>query len=118
MLATFSDQLPADKYPQVTHSQHTLSASSGKQFASDEPVLSPTKADPQRQTQLPRQQFDVAVVNLVLHHVDDIVGFMTGLKDVVAPGGWVVFTEFTNLNMGHKVGPILFGPLLLSTELM
>lgn len=52
---------------------------------------------------LPRDQFDVAVVNLVLHHVDDVEGFMAGLKDLLVEGGTVVFTEFTNLKFHRTV---------------
>lgn len=103
MLATFSEQLPSEQYPHVTHSQHTLSAASAKEFASGEEVLSPTKADAERKARLPRAQWDLAVVNLVLHHVDDIEGFGKGLKDLIAPGGMVVFTEFTNLQNHRKV---------------
>lgn len=103
MLATFSDQLPSDRYPHVTHSQHTLSTSSGKEFASNDLVPSPTKSEPDRKIKLPRSQWDLAVVNLVLHHVDDIEGFGKGLKDLIVPGGLVVFTEFTNLHEHRKV---------------
>lgn len=103
MLATFSDQLPSDKYPHVTYSQHTLSATSSQELSSEKPVPSPTKGQKDREVKLPRHSWDVAVVNLVLHHVDDIEGFMKGLKDLVAEGGWVVFTEFTNLHTEHKV---------------
>lgn len=104
MLMTFSSELLSNTYPNVTHSQHTLSSTSATEFASGRSVLSPTKADPERQVGLPRRQWDVAIVNLVLHHVDDIDGFMKGLRDLVKEGGMVVFTEFTNLHSERKVG--------------
>lgn len=110
MLATFSSELPASEYPNVTHSLHTLSATSGTEFQSGKPVKSPTKAETEREIGLPRTQWDVALINLVLHHVDDIEGFMKGLKDLVRPGGWVVFTEFTNLHQHRKVSPDLSHP--------
>lgn len=103
MLTTFSSQLPSDKYPTVTHSQHTLSSTSRESFRSGKTVPSPTKDEPRREVTLPRSVWDVAVVNLVLHHVDDVEGFMTGLKDLVVEGGTVVFTEFTNLKFHRTV---------------
>lgn len=50
-------------------------------------------------------EWDLAVVNLVLHHVDDVKGFMAGLKDLLKEGGTVVFTEFTNLPLQRTVSP-------------
>jgi 2-polyprenyl-3-methyl-5-hydroxy-6-metoxy-1,4-benzoquinol methylase len=102
MLSTFSTELPSDKYPNVTHSQHTLSSSSSEEFAKGS-MKSPIEGDADRVVSLPRSKWDVAAVILVLHHVDDIEGFMTGLTGLVEDGGWVVFTEFTNLGQGHKV---------------
>ena len=66
-------------------------------------MKSPIEGDPDRVVSLPRSKWDVAAVILVLHHVDDIEGFMTGLTGLVEDGGWVVFAEFTNLGQGHKV---------------
>lgn len=103
MLATASSELPSDTYPNVTYSQHTLSASSVDTFTSGEPVPSPTKAQPDRHIKLPRRQWDVAVANLVLHHVDDVQGFMAGLEDLLSEGGTVIFTEFTNLPLQRTV---------------
>jgi 2-polyprenyl-3-methyl-5-hydroxy-6-metoxy-1,4-benzoquinol methylase len=102
MLSTFSTELPTDKYPNVTHSLHTLSSSSPEEFKAGS-VKSPIEGDKERKVALPRSQWDVAASNLVLHHVDDIPGFMTGLVGLVVDGGWLVLTEFTNLNQGHKV---------------
>jgi 2-polyprenyl-3-methyl-5-hydroxy-6-metoxy-1,4-benzoquinol methylase len=102
MLSTFSTELPSNKYPNVTHSQHTLSSSSPEEFARWS-MKSPTEDEPDRNVSLPRSKWDVAAVILVLHHVDDIQGFMTGLTGLVEHGGWVVFAEFTNLGQGHKV---------------
>jgi hypothetical protein len=102
MLSTFSTELPSDKYPNVTHSQHTLSSSSPEEFAKRS-MKSPIEGDADRVVTLARSKWDVAAVILVLHHVDDIEGFMTGLTGLVEDGGWVVFAEFTNLGQGHKV---------------
>jgi 2-polyprenyl-3-methyl-5-hydroxy-6-metoxy-1,4-benzoquinol methylase len=69
-------------------------------------MKSPIEGDTERVVALPRTRWDVAAVILVLHHVDDIQGFMTGLTGLIEPGGWIVLTEFTNLGKGHKVSPI------------
>lgn len=42
----------------------------------------------------PSSGFDVAVANLVIHHIDDLDPFFRGLKGLIRPGGWVVITEF------------------------
>lgn len=64
---------------------------------------SPIEGDPERIVSLPHTKFDVAAVVFVLHHVDDITGFMTGLIGLLEEGGWVVFAEFTNLAKVRKV---------------
>jgi hypothetical protein len=102
MLSTFSTELPSDKYPNVSYSLHTLSSSSPEEFAKRS-MKSPIEGDADRVVSLPRSKWDIAAVILVLHHVDDIEGFMTGLTGLVEDGGWVVFSEFTNLGQGHKV---------------
>jgi hypothetical protein len=43
---------------------------------------------------VPRSNFDVAVANIMVHHVDDLDGFFTGLMGLIKPGGWAVITEF------------------------
>jgi hypothetical protein len=83
MLSTFSTEVPSDKYPNVTHSLHTLSSSSPAVFAEGE-MKSPIKGDPDRVISLPRSQWDVAAVIMVLHHVDDVEGFMTGLSGLIS----------------------------------
>lgn len=113
MLSTFSTELPSDKYPNVTHSLHTLSSTSPEEFAKGS-MKSPTESEPDRVVTLPRSKWDVAAVILVLHHVDDIEGFMTGLTGSVEDGGWVVFAEFTNLAKARKVSY----PLLVELVLM
>lgn len=55
---------------------------------------SPVPNDPERTQLPPREKFDVAVVNLVLHHIDDTSSFLKGLIGLIKPGGWVVITEF------------------------
>jgi hypothetical protein len=114
MLSTFSTELPSDRYPNVTYSLHTLSSSSPEECAKGS-MKSPIEGDADRVVSLPRSKWDVAAVILVLHHVDDIEGFMTGVTGLVEDGGWVVFTEFTNLGQGHKVS---FVPRYLYSMLM
>jgi len=102
MLSTFSTELPSDTYPNVTYSLHTLSSSSPDEFAKGN-MKSPIEDEPERVVSLPRSKFDAAAVILVLHHVDDMEGFMKGLTGLVEDGGWVVLTEFTNLAKVRKV---------------
>ena len=102
MLQTFASELPDIEYANVTSSLHTLSPDSVRHFASQH-VISPTKAEPERTVTLSRTRWDVAVANLVLHHVDDVEGFMSGLKGLLSDDGIVIFTEFTNLDHKHKV---------------
>jgi hypothetical protein len=115
MLSTFSTELPSDRYPNVTHSLHTLSSSSPEEFAEGS-MKSPTESEPDRVASLPRSKWDVAAVILVLHHVDDIEGFMTGLTGLVEDGGWVVFAEFTNLAAARKVRYPLLVYLVLTPK--
>jgi len=102
MLSTFATELPSEKYPNVSYSLHTLSSSSPEEFAKGL-TKSPIEGDPERIVSLPHTKFDVAAVVFVLHHVDDITGFMTGLIGLLEEGGWVVFAEFTNLAKVRKV---------------
>jgi hypothetical protein len=84
--------------PRVTHSLHFLSPSSSDDFLT--PLVSPTRDLPDRRLQPPRAKFDVAVANLVLHHVGDWTGLMIGIQMLLAgggadkQGGWFVGTEF------------------------
>lgn len=66
-------------------------------------VPSPTPEDGNRQKSAPRDKFDVAVANLVVHHVDDISRFLGGILSVLKPGGIVVITEFTLAENGRDV---------------
>lgn len=66
-------------------------------------VLSPTCDDGRRMKAAPRNHFDVVVVNLVVHHVDDLVQFFGGIMSVTKPGGIVVITEFTVAEDGRDV---------------
>ena len=91
MLLTLSSRLPE----KTTYSLHALNKDSAAEFASGKTMLAPTPEQPQRQLALPRSAFNVAVANLVVHHVDDLDGFMQGIFSLLEPGGWVVFTEFT-----------------------
>ncbi|WWD20851.1 hypothetical protein CI109_105328 [Kwoniella shandongensis] len=94
MLTSFSTHHPPSSNPKLTYSLHSLSSSSPKAFDSREPMLSPTVDDPERKIVPPRNRFDVAVANLVLHHVDDVKSFMEGVVGLLKSGGWIVFTEF------------------------
>lgn len=91
MLLTFAST-HAD--PSITHSLHALSASSSASFEAHEPLPSPTRAEPERKAPAPRAKWDVAVANLVLHHVDHMDDFFAGAIGCLDPGGWFVATEF------------------------
>lgn len=96
MLQTFATQ-PAAALPNVTYAQHLLHPGSGDDFVRATPAPSPTPEDPERKERPPREKFDVAVANLVVHHVDHLDHFFKGLFSVLSPGGKVVITEFTTL---------------------
>ena len=78
----------------MTHSLHALSPDSPAEFAALTPMYSPTEAEQERKLPPPRQKFDLAVANMVVHHVDDIDSFGKGLVGLVESGGWVLITEF------------------------
>jgi SAM-dependent methyltransferase len=96
MLLAFSEQHPSSSSSasRISHSLHLLAPDSRSTFASGRPLLSPTNQEPERRATVPRAQFDVAVANLVLHHVDNFDGLFGGLLEVLSPGGWFVCTEF------------------------
>lgn len=95
MLIGFSARLADTR---ITHSLHFLSPSSPTDFLT--PLVSPTRNEPERKLQPPRAKFDVAVANLVLHHVGDWSGLMAGVQGLLAggaadkQGGWFIGTEF------------------------
>lgn len=78
--------------PNVTYSLHNLNPDSASAFT--QPLPSPTPDESARTLVPPRRQFDLVVVNLVLHHIDAPKPFMQGIKGLMAPGGWLVITEF------------------------
>ena len=86
MLKTFSTHV---QMPNVTHSLHTLGHASD--FTHPQP--SPTADDPERVSQPPRAQWDVLVINMTLHHVDNVPDFWAGAQRVLVHGGWCVVTE-------------------------
>ncbi|ORX40839.1 S-adenosyl-L-methionine-dependent methyltransferase [Kockovaella imperatae] len=90
MLLAFSDRLP----PKTTYSLHALSEDSPKDFQDGKEMFSPTKSEQERKLAPPRARFDIAVANLVLHHVDNLDGFMAGVVGLLNQGGWFVITEF------------------------
>ncbi|WVR08747.1 hypothetical protein IAU60_005805 [Kwoniella sp. DSM 27419] len=77
----------------LSYSLHSLSPSSPGAFSAQTPQLSPTHSEPERARPPKHAKFDVIVANLVFHHVDEPDPFMRGLTGLLAPGGWVVFTE-------------------------
>jgi SAM-dependent methyltransferase len=93
MLLAYANHLPA-AHENLTWAIHAVYPSSADDFAKRTPMRSPTTDEPQRMLAPPREAFDVAVVNLVLHHIDDTASFLQGLKGLIKPGGWVVVTEF------------------------
>lgn len=66
-------------------------------------VFSPTRTDQHRKVAAPRDTFDVAVANLVVHHVDDLTRLFSGMLSVLKPGGIAVITEFTLAEDGTDV---------------
>ncbi|KAK8850676.1 hypothetical protein IAR55_004596 [Kwoniella newhampshirensis] len=109
MLVAFSQNVPSS--PKLTHSLHALSSSSATTFSSGQPQSSPTKDEPNREIVPPKQRFDLALANLVVHHVDDRESFMQGVVGLVKSGGWVVFTEF-----GREEGREVEGKGLYNSE--
>ena len=89
MLTTFADYLPP-KNDNLTWDLHAISPSSPSQFESKSSV-NPAET---RWKPTTRTRFDVIVANLVVHHVDDISSFFTGLVGLLSQGGMVVITEF------------------------
>ncbi|WVW80616.1 hypothetical protein I302_102602 [Kwoniella bestiolae CBS 10118] len=102
MLLTLSQYLPAASYPTLSYSLHTLSPDSPNLFHSKAPLRSPTEENKEREVVPPRGRFDLAVCNLVLHHVDDIPNFMVGAVGLVREGGWLVFTEMGLMDDGEN----------------
>lgn len=102
MLKTFATQ-PAAQRENVTWAKHQLHSGSGDDFVRGNAVPSPTPEDPTRELKPPREKFDVAVANLVVHHVDNLDQFFKGLFSVLVPGGTVIITEFSTLPNGRDV---------------
>jgi SAM-dependent methyltransferase len=106
MLLALSTRIPTFATPaptNITHTLHFLSPISHQEFTSSTPLPSPTSDNQERKLIPPRGEFDLAVANLVVHHVDDLKGFMQGVRGMLKPGGRVVFTEFGKLEGGKDV---------------
>ena len=103
MLRAFS-RSPAAAFSNVTWSQHALSPASAAQFHSGDLQISPTPDEPDRLVKPPTTRFDVAVTNLVLHHVDDIPAFLAGARGLLKSGGRLVITEFGRDPTGSRDG--------------
>lgn len=102
MITSFGGQAVA-KRDNVAYGLVMLHPGSGKEFESRTEYSSPTDEEPERKMPPPAARFDVAVVNLVLHHVDDVGAFVDGIKGVLKSGGVVVITEFTVAEDGTDV---------------
>jgi SAM-dependent methyltransferase len=115
MLLTLSKHVHA---PNVTHALHAVQPVSAQQFKDGQPMLSPTASEPERRIAPPRAEFDVAVANLVLHHIDDTGSFLAGVLGLLKPGGWFVITEFglredgelTDLEKQMRDGKVGYSP--------
>jgi hypothetical protein len=92
LLSSLPQHLPGD-CTNVTYSLHTLTPSSSGEFQGRSPQPSPTPSEPERRIVPPRARWDAGVVAMVMHHVDDVAGFMEGLVGVLEVGGWVVVIE-------------------------
>ncbi len=66
-------------------------------------MYSPLPSHTEKKLPPPRSRFDLAVANLVVHHIDDLDGFMDGVTGLLVDGGWVVFTEFGKVEGGRDV---------------
>lgn len=101
MLKVLNRQLVEAGRTDVQYALHGLSPSSPEDIKGT--LRAPTKEDTKRTVQLRKTRFDVAVVNMVLHHVDEVEPFLTGLLGLMKPGGWVVFTEFNGKEDGIRL---------------
>ncbi|OCF35930.1 hypothetical protein I317_00450 [Kwoniella heveanensis CBS 569] len=105
MLTTLYTRLiaPHPQRTKLSYSLHALSPSSPELFKSGTPLRFPTPADPSRVLAPPRARFDLVVVNLVLHHVDEVEPFMRGAVGLLENGGWLVITEFAPNEMRDRL---------------
>lgn len=100
MLRTLSKQSYATD-DRLTYSLHALGVGSEEAFKKAQP--SPSASDADRTQKPPRDQFDVALTTLTLHHVDDIPSFLAGARALLKPGGVLVVCEFTKDAEGNDV---------------
>jgi SAM-dependent methyltransferase len=101
MLLSLSTLLPSASHPTLSHSLHFLSPSSPADFTT--PLFSPIPSEPERKLVPPCREFDLAIANLVAHHVDDLDGWMDGAVGLLRKGGWLVLTEFGKEEGGKDV---------------
>lgn len=101
MLLSLSTLLPSSSHPTLSHSLHFLSPSSPTDFMT--PLFSPIPSEPERKLVPPQREFDLAIANLVAHHVDDLDGWMEGAVGLLRKGGWLVVTEFGKEEGGKDV---------------
>ncbi|WVQ95365.1 hypothetical protein IAU59_002462 [Kwoniella sp. CBS 9459] len=87
----------------LSYSLHALSPASPGLFESRTPLKSPTPTDSDKVLAPPRAKFDLVVVNLVLHHVDEVEPFMRGAVGLLDKDGWLVITEFAPDEMRDRV---------------
>lgn len=99
MLKTLSKQSFAQS-DQLTWSLHALGADSASAFKNELP--SPQNGE-DGTAKPPRDQFDVAISTLTVHHVDDTKSFLAGAKALLKPGGVLVICEFTKDAEGNDV---------------
>jgi SAM-dependent methyltransferase len=101
MLLSLSTLLPSLSHPTLSHSLHFLSPSSPTDFTT--PLFSPIPSEPERKLIPPCREFDLAIANLVAHHVDDLDGWMEGAVGLLRKGGWLIVTEFGKEEGGKDV---------------
>ncbi|EKC99425.1 Methyltransferase type 12 [Trichosporon asahii var. asahii CBS 8904] len=99
MLKTLSKQSFAQS-DNLTWSLHALGADTAAAFKTALP--SPKNGEDSSATP-PRDQFDVAISTLTVHHVDDTKSFFAGAKALLKPGGVLVICEFTKDAEGNDV---------------
>lgn len=99
MLKTLSKQSFAQS-DNLTWSLHALGADSVTAFKKELP--SPKNGE-DSSSKPPRDQFDVAISTLTIHHVDDVESFLKGAIALLKPGGVMVICEFTKDAEGKDV---------------
>jgi ubiquinone/menaquinone biosynthesis C-methylase UbiE len=88
----------------VTAFVHTITSKSPASFAAGDKHPSPTPSDPDRTIRPPAYRYDVAIIIMVLHHVENPDEFFAGLTGLLKEGGKVVVIEPNGLETVPPTG--------------